>query len=275
MLLRVRIRWPLALLMLGTTGAWMGGCSTPRRPSPTVPAEPDLLPPPEPAASAGGSVAAPTLPPASINRAVELLDNGEADAARIELQRVLRADPRNQLADKLLHHLKIDPQVVLGRESYAYTVKPNETLSRIAQRVLGDPYDFYLLARYNNIRVPRMVSGGQVIRLPGKPPAPPPPAPVRATAPPPAVEPVQEPDDPPPLSRVDRLRVNAAVRRGYERLKQQDLRGSLQEWDLVLQLDPKHREARRERARVLRLWTAWCKKRDAGSRAAADCPPPD
>jgi hypothetical protein len=70
---------------------------------------------------------------------------------------------------------------------------------------------------------------------------------------------------------VDTAKVNAAVRRGYEKLKAQDLQGSLEQWNLVLGLDPGHAEARRERARVLKLWNAWCHKREPGSRPP-DCP---
>jgi hypothetical protein len=61
------------------------------------------------------------------------------------------------------------------------------------------------------------------------------------------------------------------VRRGYEKLKAQDLQGSLEQWNLVLSLDPGHAEAKRERARVQKLWNAWCKKREPGSRPS-DCP---
>ena len=39
-------------------------------------------------------------------------------------------------------------------------------LSRIAGHFMGDIYMFYALARYNDIRVPRLVAGGQVIRVP-------------------------------------------------------------------------------------------------------------
>lgn len=269
LLLRARLRLPLSLLVLGMTGAWLAGCSTPQqradqshRLPPASPSPPAPLPEPEP-------------PPASISRALDLLNAGHEAQARTDLQRLLQVEPNHALGNQLMRHLQVDPMVVFGPESYAYTVKPGETLFRIAQRVLGDQYSFYLLARYNGIKVPGHLVGGQVIRLPGKPPAqpappPPPPAPTPPSAPPsPSPPAVPAPAVPP--APVDTAKVNAAVRRGYEKLKAQDLQGSLEQWNLVLSLDPRHAEARRERARVLKLWNAWCKKREPGSRPS-DCP---
>jgi hypothetical protein len=121
--------------------------------------------------------------------------------------------------------MTVDPIATLGRESFAYTVRQGDSMSRIAGRFLNDIYMFYLLARYNDIKVPKQVSAGQVIRVPGKapPPAPsppsppssntpatgtpieptsraanPPPAPVAATPPAPAAAPAPPPPPPPP-----------------------------------------------------------------------------
>jgi LysM repeat protein len=261
LLLRARLRLPLAVLVLGMAG--LAGCSTSQhqvnRPPPLPEPEPGLL-------------------PASINRAIDLLNAGNEAQARTELQRLLQVEPTHQLGNQLMRQLQADPLTVFGPESYAYTVKPGETLFRIAQRVLGDQYSFYLLARYNGIKVPGHLMGGQVIRLPGKLPAPavqPAPPPPTQPSPPPPPPPPSPPPAPAPApvapAPVDAAQVNAAVRRGYERLKAQDLQGSLEQWNLVLSLDPGHAEAKRERARVLKLWNAWCKKREPGSRPS-DCP---
>ena len=128
--------------------------------------------------------------------AVGMLEAGREDDARAELQRALAQDPHNKLALNLRRQIEADPATALGRESFSYTVRPNESLSMIAGRFLGDIYSFYILARYNNIAVPRQVAGGQTLRIPGK--APPPgavaketpraepvtPAPIPAVAPP-------------------------------------------------------------------------------------------
>lgn len=104
--------------------------------------------------------------------AVDLLEAGNEDQAKADLQRALAADPGNRLVQNLLQQITVNPMEALGRESFTYRVQPNETLSRIAGRFLGDIYSFYILARYNDIKVPRQVAGGQVIRIPGKAPPP-------------------------------------------------------------------------------------------------------
>lgn len=104
--------------------------------------------------------------------AVELLEAGNEEQAKVEIRRALIADPHNRVAQSLQRQIAVDPAAALGRESFAYTVRPNDTMSGIAGRFLGDAYAFYILARYNGIKVPRQVSGGQVIRIPGKAPAP-------------------------------------------------------------------------------------------------------
>ncbi len=104
--------------------------------------------------------------------AADLLETGNEEQAKAELQRVLAGDPTNKLAQNLMRQITADPVALLGRESFPYTVRSTDTLSRIAGRFLGDIYSFYILARYNDIKIPRQVAGGQVIRVPGKAPPP-------------------------------------------------------------------------------------------------------
>ena len=161
------------LILLCAAAALLAACApTPvKSPSPGNTPEPvKVEPPPAP----------PTPPPPATPQqaqklaiaAADLLETGNEEQAKAELQRVLAGDPNNKLAQNLLRQITADPVAVLGRESFAYTVRPSETLSRIAGRFLGDIYAFYILARYNDIKIPRQVSGGQVIRIPGKAPPP-------------------------------------------------------------------------------------------------------
>lgn len=156
--------------------------------------------------------------------AVDELEDGHEDDARVILRRALTLDPNNKLALSLMRQLTTDPVMLLGKESFSYTVKAGESLSRIAGHFLGDIYLFYGLARYNDIKVPKQVAGGQVIRVPGKappvedrePPKPakssgkagakgsskvephaPPPAPAPVSAPAPVAQPVVEPSPAP------------------------------------------------------------------------------
>ena len=152
--------------------------------------------------------------------AMELLEAGNEEQARSELQRALAADSGNKLAHNLLRQLTVDPVAALGKESFQYVVKPGETLSKIAQRFMGDVYSFYLLARYNDIKVPRQLAGGQVIRVPGKAPqvtkavTPDPPAAVPAPTPVAAAVPVPAPPAPEPITLVALRSAEAAERAG-------------------------------------------------------------
>jgi len=149
--------------------------------------------------------------------AANLLELGHEEQAKTELQRALTADPSNKLALNLMRQITVDPVATLGRESFSYTVRPNDSMSSIAQRFLGDIYSFYILARYNGIAVPRQVSGGQTLRIPGKAP---PPSVVREPArvepsPPPVVAalPPSAPQEPSPGERALR-NAEAAERSG-------------------------------------------------------------
>ena len=102
---------------------------------------------------------------------IELLEVGNEEQARTELQAALALDPNNKLAQNLMRQMNEDPVAALGRESFPYVVRGGDTLSRIAGTYLGDIYAFHILARYNNIKVPRQVAAGQTIRIPGKAPA--------------------------------------------------------------------------------------------------------
>jgi tetratricopeptide (TPR) repeat protein len=127
--------------------------------------------------------------------AAALLETGNEEQAKAELQRALAIDPNSKLAQSLMRQISADPVATLGRESFSYSVRPGDSLSSIAERFLGDKYQFYLLARYNDIKVPRQVAGGQTLRIPGKGPPPEtraavksePPPEAKKEAPPPAV----------------------------------------------------------------------------------------
>ncbi len=189
--------------------------------------------------------------------AAEMLELGNEDQATAELQRALVADPSNRLAQSLLKQIQADPMATLGRESFSYRVQPGESLSRIAQRFLGDVHQFYILARYNDIKVPRQLQGGQTIRIPGKAPPPPP------AAPPPAAKPVPVPapaasaasqsDDGRAAERARQTKINAATRAARVAFARQDLSNAIRNWDIVLELDPSNTNAQLERKKAVDL----------------------
>ena len=182
----------ILMLFVGVLAA----CEAPPR-APRVDPAPAPEPVPLPAAPEPSPVVA--GPPASPEArqqaqkvalvAVDLLQSGNEDGARTELKRALALDAQNKLAQSLTRQMTVDPVATLGRESFTYMVRPGDSLAELAKRQLGDAYLFYLLARYNDIKVPKQLSSGQVIRLPGKAVAvrepSPPPAPNAPAAPPP------------------------------------------------------------------------------------------
>lgn len=151
----------------------MGGHASETEPGAVAPATQSPTEPAPPALPAGPVT--PALQQQAQRIAIGaagLLESGQEDQARAELQRALATDPNNRLAHNLMRQITADPLATLGRESFAYTVRANDTMSIIAGRFLGDIYAFYILARYNNIAVPRLVAGGQTLRIPGKAPPP-------------------------------------------------------------------------------------------------------
>jgi len=160
------------ILLCSSAIALLVACGAPavKAPAPSIAPEPKVEAPAAPAAPPPPS--SPQQAQKLAIAAADLLENGNEEQAKAELQRVLAGDPNNKLAQNLLRQITADPVAVLGRESFPYTVRASDTLSRIAGRFLGDIYAFYILARYNDIKIPRQVSGGQVIRIPGKAPPP-------------------------------------------------------------------------------------------------------
>lgn len=261
----------------------LGACTTPQSTggssSGGAPATAASAPPTEPKPVAP-VVAEPAAPPVvalspqevqrSMSAALDYLQAGQEEQAEAELSRILQAEPNNRLAVSLMRQIKDDPVASLGRESFAYRVQPGESLSRIAQRFMNDLHLFYILARYNNIKVPRNLAGGQMIRVPGKAPvitAPPSgtaPAPAAAasaptttapaaTATPDAVAPSAESTA---ASRAARQRSEAVTRHSRAArtaFAKQDLDGAIKAWDAVLEIDPDNRTAQLERQKVIGL----------------------
>ena len=211
------------------------------------------------------------------------LDAGQKDAAVADLERVLAFDPQQKTASTLMRQVREDPVALYGRESFVYRVQSGDTLATIAQRFMNDRDQFYGLARYNDIKVPRQLPVGQSIRIPGKQPrvAPPPvPSAAPAAPPPPApstAAPVAPPPQPPappaaiaPDPRLEQAReerarkvgVAAKTRQARAAMARQDVCGAIAAWSEVLKLEPENRTAvlERERAQDLkrRLPNAKC-----------------
>lgn len=265
----------LSLLMAGV--GLVAGCAqpptggsaapAPARPAPQAPApSPAAAPPAAPEPAPPPVVMTPQAIQKAVSAAIEMLEAGNEEQAASELQRVLQADPNHRLAQNLMRQIKDDPMSVLGRESFSYRVQPGESLSRIAGRFLNDVHLFYILARYNDIKVPRQLAGGQLIKVPGKAPppgaapAPGPTAQPRAPAPAPVAAPEPAPPPPPapaPAPNADaKARAEAVARHtraARSAFAKQDLNGAIRSWDAVLEIDPDNRTAQLERQKAIDL----------------------
>lgn len=272
----------MRLSLLATAVAVLAGCATPPPPAPapsTAPTDttspsgtpepapgPAVEPPPPPPPPPSGPVSAAAQQQAQTlaKAAVELLERGKEDEAKAELQTALNTDPNNKLAQNLMRQITVDPVATLGKDSFAYTVRSTDTLSLIAGRFLNDIFSFYILARYNDIKVPRQLHGGQMIKVPGKQPPPaapspapaPPPAPAPAVVPPPAPTPaaVPAPASAPkptqPSVSVEVL-VQQEYRRGLSLMAQQKPAEAILAFDRVLDRDPSHANAKLKRAQAV------------------------
>ncbi len=146
----------LALLVLATA------CET----MPTqVEAEPD--PAPEPEVVEAPPAPAPP-PPATLQQAVDFLDLGEIAAAEDVLERILDTSPASRIARRFLDQIRSDPLESMGTDYQEVQVQPGESLSVIAHRELGDSLQFFALARYNDIAVPRRLAPGMIVRIPDR-----------------------------------------------------------------------------------------------------------
>jgi LysM repeat protein len=200
-----------------------------------------------------------------LRQALESLNDGDEEKARSLLQEIRELDPDNKQAACLMKGITADPAAALGSQANRYTVRRGESLWGIARRALGDGCEFWLLARYNNIKIPKQLGAGQVIRIPGKVALAPPgaaPAKPAATnrvppaqrAKPPAPEPgVKESAKPVGPSKEEiakQEQIERHHRNAQVAFRRQDLATAIKEWDSVLELDPSNQlaQARRQEA---------------------------
>jgi hypothetical protein len=244
----------IALMML----ALLAGCAAPpetvQTPEPVAKPEPESESP-EPVVPESAPVprrpqltgqAAKTEVQKILRQSFEWLDGGEEEKARVELEYARQLEPDNKQVACLYRGITADPLTALGSESTAYTVRPGESLGTIARRAMGDVCEFYILARYNQIKVPKQLASGQTIRIPGRTalaapvdaaPAPvitpkPEPAPVVETAKPkPAPSPEAE-------EKTRRAAIDRHHRNAQAAYRRQDLNTAIREWDAVLAIDP-------------------------------------
>jgi tetratricopeptide (TPR) repeat protein len=106
-------------------------------------------------------------PSQRVRKALQQLEHGEYENARLQLTWALQEKPTLQIAMNLLQQMDVDPIDYLGMKSFFYEVEPGDSLSIIAKKFLNDPFKFVVLARYNKLENPSKLAPGQRIRVPG------------------------------------------------------------------------------------------------------------
>ena len=105
-------------------------------------------------------------PQQRIERAIKHLEKGEAGQAKAELEAYLAAIPNSKVAQDLVRQIDAPASEYFPAASQNITLAAGDSFSVLAQKYLGSYYQFYALAKYNGIAVPRDVSAGRKIRIP-------------------------------------------------------------------------------------------------------------
>ena len=185
----------------------------------------------------------------------QMLDLGQEEAATARLDRLLASNQGGKAALTLQRSMREDPITVHGRESFAYNVVAGDTLAAIAQRFLNDRDQFWSLARYNGVKVPRLLIAGQTLRVPGRQRAEPTPAAALPVVPAArAIALVAVGDDEADAARAERERkdgVDRSLRLARLAIARRDTCTALAAWDQVLRVEPYNREAVQQREKTL------------------------
>jgi Tfp pilus assembly protein PilF len=104
-----------------------------------------------------------------LNHAVSLLEQGQPERARVELQEFLRSEPDNAAAKRLLSHIDTPLAELFPEDNFTIQLRGGESLFSISGEYLGDSFSFYALARYNDITNPSRVAAGLSIKIPAVP----------------------------------------------------------------------------------------------------------
>ncbi|MDO8862670.1 LysM domain-containing protein [Haliea sp. E1-2-M8] len=203
--------------------------------------------------------------------ALSLLETGNAGEARAHLIAYLEENPRSAVASDLLRQIEADSREYYPSEYREIALMSGESLSTLAQRYLGDVYQFYALAKYNDIVEPRQLRAGQTLRIPltaiaiaafaadDDPEATA--REVAATAEAGAAEAAAEAEAPaealpqpaPALARAPDGNPADLHREALNAFRAHNLEQAISLWDQVLVLDPEHENAGLYRAQAVKL----------------------
>ena len=232
------------LKVLGTVTLWSllltaGGCSTISGVVDSIGSSKTESDPVEP------EVAAAEIPAQErLQQALRLLEQGNTVVARRELVIYLQQQPDNEIASNLM--LQIDtPTADYFPPDYKIVRLPSGgSLSTLAERYLGDPYQFHALAKYNEITQPGKLEQGQAIKIPLTDHA------RRAFK---AAASRTASTSEVGISAPQKAQADALHREALNEFRAQNLDNAITLWDKVLLIDPGYEQARLYRSQAIGL----------------------
>lgn len=189
---------------------------------------------------------------------IELERNGETAKAVREFLAVLFIDPDHEQAFRKVKHARIGEKGKNGgaeRGNRNWTVRPGDTLKRIAAEVYRDPDLEFLIAYCNDLPAGGKLPDGATLILPGVDTAPPKPEGKAYGNPRPGKGgpvPRDAADWKDPRGRNPR-EAEEHYAAGVRRFLAEDLDGAIREWESALSLDPSHPKARRDIEKARRM----------------------
>lgn len=101
-----------------------------------------------------------------LTKAISSLESGQSDIALVELEAYAKAVPNSSRAANLIRQINTTPEDYFPAEHFTIILESGQSLSTLAKRYLGSAWEFYALAKYNNIGNPSRVNIGTEIKVP-------------------------------------------------------------------------------------------------------------
>lgn len=101
-----------------------------------------------------------------ILKAIQQLEIGQADIAKVELDEYLISTPDSSRAKQLLKQITTPASEFYPNDFFTVDLAFGQSISTLAQHYLGNALEFYALAKYNAIENPSRINTGSKIKIP-------------------------------------------------------------------------------------------------------------
>ncbi len=101
-----------------------------------------------------------------ILKAIQQLEQGNSQVAKVELEEYLISTPDSQRAKHLLKQIVTPASEFYPAEFFTVKLAFGQSISNLTQHYLGNALEFYALAKYNGIENPSRINTGSKIKVP-------------------------------------------------------------------------------------------------------------